>query len=997
MVKFCFRSRLLLSCLLMSFCVLQFAATDSSAEEFGLDGRIGHTALPTVGRNTGITYLEMFPYIQTGEEQILFGDIRGFVTNEGNLGTNITTGYRFLEPGNLFVLGVNGSFDFDQTSGKTFQQVGFGFEGLTSVGNITTNFYFPVGRDEKIVEQTQGNIRFQGTQLVMDTLDIIGTAMNGVDVAMGVYLPGEFAQEHQMEATFGWYHFEGGSGPNIDGYQIRIDGHISDALSALTSVTNDDTFGTNVTIGFDWRFGAEGLPDSRLEKQLRRFVRRNYNVILSERGELGIGVPVNSPVTGLAYNVQHISNGIATILPFPAPPAFVPDGSVDSPWGTIADAQAAGADLLVLHSGTSLSENIALTDGQILLGEGTPFQLESTNFGTIDLPTINPNPGNIPVVLPQLTPTGNGLVLGNNSRISGVIIDSPAGIGILADGVTGFSVENVSINSSAGNAIEIRNASQGSFKDITINGGAQDGIYISDANDVLTFEDIFVSNVVGNAVNIFGGYGTVDFNGGLTLDNNLGGGLRVSQLESIVQIDDQGTIDTDDDVTTDLEGTVLIEELTINAPSATRGIHLEDNDGLVSIAQLNVATANATALYALNTDQIIINDGSLTSTNAPAIDLNNSVVDIFLESVSVDGGPVGISMRQTTGRLFILGDRLTNSAQSGGHIQNTDLAVLLEDSGSFASQLLNYSGNKKVAEISDSEFFKLSQSHVTGTTEQFVNATNLRALEIDQSTFDGNTLTSQAGILYSVGDTGGYVVRVANNVVRETPQVFFNTVSTAGGEAASLNYIFEQNDIEMELASSVAARLNWAGSVNADLSNNLIIGNGINQKGFEIATGDSVDTSTFLLSLNRVGFTEANGTAIDLDTQGPAVASIAQNLIEFSGRDGVGIRVSATKTSSFNLVQNEIYDNAGGATGILFPTLHDGSTVIFNGNLIELSSFNAFVDRGIIISAVTGATDPIVTLESSLNNAISGASTTLSVPSNNITGRIIINGQVLQP
>ncbi|HWL10351.1 MAG TPA: hypothetical protein VNQ76_18245, partial [Planctomicrobium sp.] len=54
----------------------------------GIDGRIGFIGLPTLGRDDSIVPLELFPYVQT-EDQILFGDLRAFLTTEGRLGANI--------------------------------------------------------------------------------------------------------------------------------------------------------------------------------------------------------------------------------------------------------------------------------------------------------------------------------------------------------------------------------------------------------------------------------------------------------------------------------------------------------------------------------------------------------------------------------------------------------------------------------------------------------------------------------------------------------------------------------------------------------------------------------------------------------------------------------------------------------------------------------------------------------------------------------------------
>ncbi len=979
----------------------------SIAQEKGIDGSIGHTAFSTVGRDTGITYLGLFPYIQNGEEQILFGDIRGFLTNDGNLGANLTTGFRFLEPSNLFVLGANTSFNFDQSSEKTFQQIGFGLEGLTSIGNITTNFYFPVGNDEQLIQRTVSGTRFVGTTIVVDTVDTIGVAMKGLDASLGFYLPGDMARQYQLEATFGWYHFEGNNVAGIDGFKIQFDGKISQSLSAQTAITNDNTFGTNVTLGLDWRFGKGGVPKGALEKQLRRFVQRNYNVVLSKRSITGTAIPLVNPTSGAAYNVQHVGNSVRTAaLPYnlnlfdPAnlsPTVTVPTGTEDDPWNSIANAQRAGADIIVLESGPSTTESITLTDGQILIGKGTQLEIEDATFGWLKLPEINSGANSAPVLPPQLTiASGNGITLGNNSNISGVTIDSPTGIGILADGVSGFSVSDVTIKNATGNGIEIRNASQGSFARVTVESGGQDGIYISDADNQLDFEEITVSNMLGNGINITGGYGKTVLKGAINLDGNRLSGLRISGLETITRTDDRGTADTADDITTTIIGTVNVENLTVDAPANARGVHLENNDGFISFAKIDITSSGNTALFVNNSGGLLINDGNLTSTNAAAIEIEQTEMDIFLKSVSVDGGPLGIGLKQAKGRLFILGDQLNNTAFSGGTIQNTDVAFRMESSGSLATQLLKLSGNETILESSNSEFYKLSRSLITGTTSQFVNANNLRALEIDTNTFENNTLSSQSGIQYNVAEVGGYSVRLAGNLVKQSPEIFFNTTALPGGELASLNYVVQQNEIQMDKASAMAARLNWIGSVNANIANNLITGSNINQKGIELNTDQSNATSTFLISQNGIGFTAANGVAIDMNLGGPAVANLTGNTIEFAGRDGVGIRVAASKTSRWTLAQNQIDDNAGGATGILFSTLHDGSNVSLEGNDIDLSNFSAFVDRGIIFNTVTGTDNPFITLESNLSNTISGASTTFSVPANSIRGRTIINGQILQ-
>ncbi len=991
MQRLCLRNCLPSFSILLSLAIVLWAFERVDAQDYGVDGSIGHIALPTVGRDTGITYFGLFPYVQEEDEQILYGDFRGFLANNGNLGANLTTGFRFLEPGNLFVLGANTSFNFDQTSDKTFQQIGVGLEGLTSIGSITTNFYVPVGSDEQVIQRTVSGTRFVGTQVVVDTVDTVGVAMKGLDASLGFYLPGEIARRHQLEATFGWYHFEGNNVAQIDGFKIQLDGKLSQSLSAQTAITNDSTFGTNVTLGVDWRFGKQGVPKGQLERQLRRFVRRNFNVVLGKRSEAGTAIPLANPITGAAYRVQHVASAPSN------PNPGYSNGSIDKPWWTIADAQAAGADIIVVESGTSLAENVVLGEDQLLLGDTAHFQVKDSRYGILDLPVAPTGANNAPTLPPMISvPAGNGVVLKNNSQIAGIMIDSPTGIGILADGVTGFSVDNVSIKNATGNGIEIRNASRGSFSNISIEGGSQDGISISQADEVLVFEDLSITGVAGNGVNITGGHGSIYFNGKLQLDANRTSGLRVSGLETIEQIDDRGTADPSDDITTELVGSVYVDEVNIEGSTNSQGLHFEDNDGFISLANLDITTDGQTALFVKRSDRLAISDGTIETTGAAAVDIDNAEVDIFLKSVSVDGGPFGIGMKQAKGRLFVTGDQLNNTEFSGGVIQNTDVAFRMESSGSLSTVLMKLSGNKKVLESTNSESYFLSRSLVTGTTEQLMNTTNLRALEIATNTFEDNAIASQTGIQYSVSEIGGYVVRVTNNLVKQSPKFFLDANARIGGEFASLNYLFQQNDIQMDKASAVAARMDWIGSVTADISNNFITGSGTDQKGFELITEESNATSTFLLSQNSLGFTAANGVAIDMNLAGPGIANLRENTIEFAGRDGTGVRVTAEKTSRFTLSQNQIVDNAGGATGVLFSSLYDRSNVALDGNVIDLSNYSLFVDRGIIFDAIAGTDNPFITLESNISNTISGASTTFSIPAGRMKGRTIINGQVLQ-
>jgi len=53
------------------------------------------------------------------------------------------------------------------------------------------------------------------------------------------------------------------------------------------------------------------------------------------------------------------------------------------------------------------------------------------------------------------------------------------------------------------------------------------------------------------------------------------------------------------------------------------------------------------------------------------------------------------------------------------------------------------------------------------------------------------------------------------------------------------------------------------------------------------------------------------------------------------------------------------------------------------------------VDRGLVLAAVTandGATDPVVTFFSTVNNTVNGATTLFSFPSSGVSGWVMLNG-----
>ena len=977
------------ACLLARSVLAGENSEDSSG--FQLDGSLGHIAFPTLGRDTGITPLELFPYVMS-DSQILFGDFRTFLTNDGRVGGNLGVGYRFIEPSDTALFGVSGWYDFDQSTGKTFNQLGLSLEARMKWMGLSSNLYLPVGDTNQILQRNLSNVRFDEHQILFDVSDKNGESMRGLDVMFNAYVPFDYLIDHEVQAHAGWYHFQGETQDDINGFKLQLEGNIVPAVSAQATFTQDATFGTNATLGLFWRFGKQELPDVDLQGQLRRFANRNYNIIVSKWGEVNSNVAAVNSATNQAYVVQHIGSGIGT-----------DSGTAGDPWRSVSQAQFAGGEVLFVHSNTTLTESIVLKDGQYLLGEGVKQSLVDKTYGKITLPSttngsqLAKNSNSQPKILNSL---GTAITMADNTVVSGITIENAGGDGIVAAGKDNIRLVDVRINGAAGHGLVLDGVTNAEVDgDIEINGVTGDGIHLANINDELKFGDITVSDVGGVGVNIDGGYGEITFDGTTEIRNAAGGGFRVANLETlIVGEDDTTTTDSDDEE--DSIGLVRVKDLTIVGGSDAQGIVIQDTDGIVYFDEVDVQTTNQAALYFRNADEVWIADGTLNSTNAAAADLEGSTFNIALTSIFVDGGPQGLRIVDSEGQFFVYGDGATDDEDAtegtGGLIQNTDVAIYLDGAGTTGMRYVNFSSNQKVATAKDSDSLEIQLAKVTQTSIAFVEATNLTNLSITGSHFEENSTTSGHGIRFDVGTSGSFSSTFSDNIVLDTNGTLMSITTLTGGETAKLSEAFKSNDITLSSTGDIASRLNWSGTVQAEFSSNQVVGDASSQTAFDFNFGDSTSTTNIAVNSNQIIFNDSNSVAARVVSEAPMTFSAEQNQIAFKGRDGVGFDLTFGKVSSVTVSNNSIYDYAGGATAIHFPSVYDGTRIALEGNLIDLSRSSQFIDQGIVLSAVAGSDDPFVTLYSSTSNTIKGASTTFYCPASGVTGQVIINDEVIK-
>ncbi|QDT31482.1 hypothetical protein Mal48_07160 [Thalassoglobus polymorphus] len=941
--------------------LLSFHSIGKCEDNIGLDGQVGHIAFPTFGREESITHLELMPF-STGDYHALFGDMRAFVTNDANFGVNLGAGARFIEPAGLAMFGISGWYDGDQSTGELFHQLGLNLEARTEFGGLTANVYWPIGNSAQELSKTISNQRFEGNEILFDLKNLYGDSMSGTDILASVYIPGKFAEDHNLEFSAGGYFFQGDNAEDITGWKMALNGLVTESVAGELSFTNDDTFGANTSLGIAWRFGAEATPGRSLKKQLRRYVDRNYNVIVSTRSEMETGVTAINPATGLAYEVQHVSNT-----------SIASDGSVNDPWQSISDAQAAGGDIIFVHSGTSLTESVTLSDGQILIGEGASYSIATEGYGTISLPRATVGT-DLPTIINS---PGDTFTMASGSTLAGFNISSANGNAIVADGIDDFHISDIIIDGTTGDGIYVNGSTAGEISRVSILNAGGNGLHIVDIDDILNLEDIEVENVADNGVLVHGGLGEINFKGDLIIKNAGVAGFAVEDLMTIVNIVD--------DIEEETKGMVSVEQLDISDSDGAVGLFVNNSDGSVIVEEFNAEILNGTALLIEDSSTVHVNDGVISSTNAPVIDASNSDLEIYLTSLSADGGDRGIRISNSTGDLFVYGE---GDFGTGGTIQNVEVGFELDGFESAGLQAIDFTDNENVGIVNDVETLALWYLKITGTTEQILNATNVEALEISGSEITENDLSSEKAIELKIEEEGAYVARFMQNIVSDTPGTIF-TVSNESAAPGSLSYNFSSNNIALSESQAVATVVDWHGSLQATIAGNLITGEDSSQIGFEVIANESTDLAQVTFTQNQLALDGANSTGISYYSDAPSVLSVTSNIIELGGQNGTGIQATLAKEASALISFNQIFDDAGGATAILFPSVADGSQLTIESNQIDLSQFNAFVDRGIVLSAISGD-DPNVLINSTQTNTILGASTAFFLPASGWTGQLLV-------
>ena len=886
-------------------------------------------------QDRSILPVEMFPFFRM-DESLYFTDLRFFPTVEGTFGGNVGLGYRYFSKDWDRVFGISGWYDADGTRDDYFQQLGLSLETYGGPFDFRTNFYLPIGQTDhqNSLALVNNSSRFVGNNVVYDQIETFTAAMRGFDMEVGVGIPGRFAQEHAVRVYGGGYYFVDDQGDNIVGASARVQANIAYGLDTAVQITNDNFYNTRAFFTLAWTFGPLRRSESAASTandRLGEHVTRNYTVLAPTRTRLDPDLVADDPQTGTPYTFAHVDSAAA--------PGG--NGTVNSPFQTIAAAQAANDDIIFVHADSVFhgsAATITMSPGQAILGDGAGIQhtVAIPQLGSLVLPQAAAG-SSLPVLD---SATGTGVVLASTTIFSGFTITNSAGNGIYGNGVSNALVANV-----------------------TVDHAGADGIHLVNSTGTLEFVNTSITNAAGDGLAILGGSANLTFAGqiagsqghDLNIANTSGGTVDMTNAQ-FTGSGSQGILLQND------AGDVNFNNLTVTN-STGRGIDIEGASGAVQFSgTTTVSGAAATSVYVNN----LVSTGSVTFDNLSidqrhdvglAIDNSSGTVTVSgTTTIANEGGisPSALSVSNSSAAVTFSGavDVVNSTVNPGVNLQN--------NSGTTTFGSLNISSANGTALYANNAGTLNVGSTATGTAGGTIQATNGTAVDIENTTANVN--------LTSISSSGASV----GLKLISTPGTFF--VFGNSGETAGSGGTIQ--------GAGTGVLVQNAGSVGLVLMN-------LNSNGVGIQA-----QNVSYLGLGNVQITNSTSYGIDaLDVNQLAITNST-----FSGNGAANIRFRVDQIGTYNLRANSNSFTSASADNILVQSLagSEGSTLTFtsesntfqnsqagtdginlnwNGNLSATVDQNTFVgtagsNTGVYINALS-TTD--LSTVSITNNSFTGS------------------------
>lgn len=550
-----------------------------------------HIESKGIGYNQGYSSLDAF---FTGKEgdYIPFVDLRGHVFNDGKWATNVGVGTRYIFDPCLWMVGVNGYFDYRSTHSTThFTQIGAGIEAFYDRFDFRLNGYLPVGHKRKRTKTHLESIsfkRFSGNYILINEHynNTYHGAMKGFNAELGGHLFGNRTQ-YDVYLAAGPYYYTLTEGKETWGGKARLKIGLTRCLFLEVSDSYDWIFrnrlqgSINVTIPFAGRRWMRSKATCRNVMNWQAVMppeRQEIIVVSKFKKKQTIDPVAIDPSTGKPFYVVFVNNTHTGLG----------NGTFENPFQNLSNndnmtsAQSGSFpnNTLYVFAGDGTAAhmqggNMQLQANQRFLGSGNAHQYLTTK-GLLTIPAQTTNRPSIKGV------TGIGgfsaVLLADNNEVSGFNISfnsiSPVDSGkacILGNG----PIVSANIN----NNILTNETSAIFFTGLTAMGAASGTLLIN--NNVSSLHAPAYRLAVVNA--------TVTFENNSTTNDTLVGGLRVdcfgnvtASIQNNVFLSETGTGYT---ITNNngaiLPSTFVITDNTVN--NATTGFVVTNNSALGAV------------------------------------------------------------------------------------------------------------------------------------------------------------------------------------------------------------------------------------------------------------------------------------------------------------------------------------------------------------------------------------------------------------------------------
>jgi hypothetical protein len=859
----------------------------------------------------------------------------------------------------------------------------------------------------------------------------------------------------------------------VNGFKARIEAVYNNGPSAQIMYTNDNLYGSNLMVGVTMQFPfGNNHPTSGWKQNTPspfRFVERNYNVIVDQdQTTLGNQVAVN-PTTGNPYVVEQVysppSSGGSSSSSVP-----IQNGTAENPYSTVAEAQAAGGNLIFVQGGSVISTPITLTAGQHLLGQGNYAEsLPVAGGGAVQMPNLLKaaelgNPAQAPVFTNISIPNANMVTLASNTEVAGFVFSGTTGDGIAGTNVSGTSLHDLTFLNTTGDSINLQNSSGDiNLYNDQISGSTGNGIVINGGNANINYNGagtsittqgvgFELSNVTGGTVNIdnltvkgTGGFGlnldtvgtdvtvasfagektigaavhitgftgtaetvngnptyaynTYNFTGNTAITSPQGIGFAVNHTDAIINVANLSVLSTTSSAAV---------SLVYSQPDQTNLGTSGSNSGSTSITFQNITlnTNSGAGLSASTLADFIVNNGTITTVNAPAVQISDSLLNTTFKSISDYGGSTGISIAGSTGVFTISGN---GTAGSGGTIESTTTGLYINSAGTTNINDVIFSGNSTAIQSTQSNLLSLSGLQILNSTGYAIMSTDDVNLSLTGSTLSGNGTSGNGGTILVQADNattfGSLTSLITNNTITDNYGTAIQFATTANGVGTSLATSVNSNVINAYYnGGAPIIGVKWNGTVSLQAAYNTINAYGSGMTGLLVNDASLTGAAAVQAQYNTITFEQgaSSGTGISLIAGSTSKIDYEQNNLTFDAPSGIGFRFALAGVSQSDvLYANTVTDNAGGATGMLFDSISGGSSLTIEANTIQLLSTDLTNHQGIVFTAVNGTSaGSTINFSGSqaYTNYVNNAPTQsiFIVPALSATGGFYINGQLAQ-